>query len=113
MQVKQGPRVSARLLADRVRSHGLATGLWAQSTYLILEEGGPVSGRVGYEVAWLSQSLCRSTSGQGQCPTGPRLGCSLLCSLGPRLLDCRFLPSDVCPLVGKASLEASAGFLMV
>lgn len=58
---------------------------------------------------WLSQGLCWSASGQGQCSTGPSLGCSLLCSLGPRLLDTGFLPSGVSPLVVQLVQRLTAG----
>ena len=60
----------------------------------------------------VSQNLCWPASGQGRGPACPRVVSGLLLAGWVcRLWDCGFLASGICPLVGEAGLEASAGFL--
>ena len=61
----------------------------------------------GYGV---SQCLCWPASGQGQGPAGYRAGSLLLwASSVHMLLDCGFLASVACPLVGQVQSWPSAG----
>ena len=46
-------------------------------------------------------------------PAGPRIGSGLLLvGSVPRLQDCSFLPSGICPLMGEAHLEPTADLLL-
>ena len=58
----------------------------------------------------VSQRLHLSASGQGQGPAGPRVGSGLLSADSVhRLLDCSFLVSGACPLVGGVGSWPSGG----
>ena len=112
--VKPGPGVSASLLAGRARSWSLVAGprdprasvgfLGVGSGVLFLTQFS-----VGSGVSW---SLCWPASGQGWALASPRAGSGLLLEGWiPRLWDCGFLASSICPLVGEAGPEARTGSL--
>ena len=64
-------------------------------------------------MSYVSQEYTPLSSPKGQGPAGPRVVSDLcLWTQFCRLLDCSFLASGVCPLVGEAGLEACEGFLV-